>query len=41
MHPDLAAKFDGTFLEMSLAARHITPVHNPPLSLAWLDQVCR
>jgi len=41
MHPDLAAKFDGTFLEMSLAARHLTAVHNPRLSLAWLDQVCR
>src|SRR3974390_215774 len=41
MHPDLPSKYGGTFLEMSLAARHITPVHNPPLSLAWLDQVCR
>ena len=41
MHPDLPSKYDGTFLDKSLASRHVAPVHNPPLSLAWLEEVCR
>jgi len=39
--PDLASKFEGSFLDMSLAARNMTPVHHPSESLAWLDEVCR
>ena len=41
MQPDVASKFEGSFLDMSLAARNMTPVHHPSESLMWLDEVCR
>ena len=39
--PDLSSHFDGTFLEQSLRARHLSLPEGSSVSLAWLDEVCR
>ena len=41
MHPALPSRWDGTFLEQSLRARHLSLPDNSAPDLAWLDEVCR
>ena len=40
-HPDLPSHFDGTFLEQSLRARHLSLPEGSSISLKWLDEVCQ
>jgi hypothetical protein len=41
MHPALPSGWEGTFLEQSLRARHLSLPDRSALNLTWLDEVCR
>jgi peptidoglycan-N-acetylglucosamine deacetylase len=41
MHPDLPGNWDGTFLEQSILARHLSLPRNSDAKLTKLDAVCR
>jgi hypothetical protein len=41
MHPALPSRWEGTFLEQSLRAKHLSLPDHSALNLSWLDEVCR
>ena len=40
LHPALPLKWEGTFLDQMVAARHLSPPENPDDGLAKLDELC-
>ena len=41
LHPDLPSKWEGTFLDQMIAARHLSPPKNAGDGLAKLDGLCQ